>query len=93
MQSGRLPIDFLNIRILALLDEQPFQSAYSIAEALCVSRLTILSHLRESLGMTILHLPWILRELTTNLRQIRMEFDESYYPFSRLTGKINFKDL
>jgi hypothetical protein len=32
-----------------LLDEQPFHSAYSIAEALADSNSTILSHLREAL--------------------------------------------
>jgi hypothetical protein len=49
-RSGRRPIDFFDIRILVLLDEQPFHSTYSIAEALCISQSTILSHLRESLG-------------------------------------------
>jgi hypothetical protein len=49
-------IDFLDNRILALLDEQPFHSVYSIAEALCVSHSTMLSHLRESLRMKIFHL-------------------------------------
>jgi DNA-binding Lrp family transcriptional regulator len=47
------PIDFLDIRILALLDEQLFHSASLIAEALCASHSTILSRLRESLGMKI----------------------------------------
>jgi predicted ArsR family transcriptional regulator len=47
--SGRSPIDFLAIRIPELLEEQPFHSAYSIAEALGVSRSTILAHLQESL--------------------------------------------
>jgi hypothetical protein len=46
--SSRSSIDFLAIRILALLDEQPFYSAYSIAEALGISSSTILSYLRES---------------------------------------------
>jgi Mn-dependent DtxR family transcriptional regulator len=53
VRSGRPPIDFLEIRILALLDEQHFQSAYSIAEALGVSYSTVLSHLRESLGTKV----------------------------------------
>jgi hypothetical protein len=34
---GQATIGFLDILILALLDEQPFHSAYSIAEALAVS--------------------------------------------------------
>jgi hypothetical protein len=45
-------LTFLDIRILALLDEQLFHSAYSIAEALGTSNSTILSDLRESLDMT-----------------------------------------
>jgi hypothetical protein len=45
--SGRPSIDFLDIRILTLLNEQPFHSVYEIAEVLCVSDSTILSHLRE----------------------------------------------
>jgi hypothetical protein len=53
VRRSRPPVDCLDIRILALLDEQPFRSAYSITEALCVSHSTILSHLRESLGMKI----------------------------------------
>jgi hypothetical protein len=52
VRSGRPPVDFLNIRILAVLDEHSFYLADSIAEALCVSHSTILSYLRESLGMT-----------------------------------------
>jgi hypothetical protein len=51
LRSSRPPIDFLDIRILALPDEQPFHSAYSIAESLGVPHSTILSHLRESLSM------------------------------------------
>jgi hypothetical protein len=71
--SGRPPTGFLDIQILALLDGQSFHSAYSNAEALCVSSSTILSHLRESLGMKIFHLPWVPQELAINLRQTWME--------------------
>jgi hypothetical protein len=67
VQSGRSRIDFLDIRILTLLYEQPFHLAYSIAEALGVSRLTILSHLPESPDIKIFHLRWIPHELTTSL--------------------------
>jgi DNA-binding transcriptional ArsR family regulator len=51
VRSGKLPIDFLDIRILALLEEQTFHSAHSIAEALGVSHSTILNHLLELLGI------------------------------------------
>jgi hypothetical protein len=55
------------------LDEQPFHSVYSVAEALSVSHLAILSHLWGTLDMKIFHLRWIPHELATNLRQIRVE--------------------
>jgi DNA-binding transcriptional ArsR family regulator len=73
VRSGRPPIDFLDIRILALLDEWPFHSVYSIAETLGVSHPTIMSHLRESLRMNNFHFRWIPHNLTTSLRQIWME--------------------
>jgi DNA-binding transcriptional ArsR family regulator len=73
VRSGRPPIDFLDIRILALLDERLFHSADSIAEALGVSHSTILSHLPESLCMENFYLGWILHKVTTSLRKIRME--------------------
>jgi DNA-binding MarR family transcriptional regulator len=53
VRPGRPPIDFLDIRILAVLGERPFHSASSIAEALGVSYSTILGHLRESLDLKI----------------------------------------
>jgi transcriptional antiterminator len=73
VRSGRPPMDFFDIRILSLLDEQLFHSAYSIAETLCVSESTILSHLRESLAVKKIHLRWTLQELKTSLREIPME--------------------
>jgi biotin operon repressor len=48
-----MPIDFLAIRILALLNEQLFHSACSIANALGVSHALISNRLRESLRMKL----------------------------------------
>jgi hypothetical protein len=93
MGASRRPIDFLNIRILALLDEQSFHWAYSIAEALGVSHSMTLSHLRESLGMKNFHLCWISHELAASLRQIRMEPCRELLPILNAQVQINFKDL
>jgi hypothetical protein len=93
VRSGRPPIDFLKIRNLALLDEQPFHSTYSIAEALSVSHSTILSHLRESLGMKIFLLRWIPREERQVCNRFGWKLAESYCPFSKLTRKRKFKGL
>jgi hypothetical protein len=73
VRSGNPPIDLLDIRISALLDEQPFHSVYSIVETLCISHSTFLSHLRELLGLKNFHLRWIPHKLTTSLREIRIE--------------------
>jgi hypothetical protein len=85
-------IDFLDIRILALLDEQFFHLPYSIAEALGVSYLTLVNHSRESLGMKIFHLHWIPHELTTSFRQIRMETCQGLLRILKAHETINFKD-
>jgi biotin operon repressor len=76
---------------MALLGEQSFHSAYSIAEAMGVSRSTILSHLRASLGMKIFHLRWITHELTTSLRQIRMETCRELFPILKAHEKKLFQ--
>jgi hypothetical protein len=85
--SGRPPIDFFDILILALLDEQPFHSVYLIAEVLDVSHSTIFSHLWESPGMKIFHFRWIPHELTTSLRQIRMETCRAILPILKAHEK------
>jgi hypothetical protein len=50
-RSGRPPIDHLDTKILACLESEPFQSTYSLAEALGVSQATVLNRLHSSLGM------------------------------------------
>jgi hypothetical protein len=72
-RSGRPPIDFLDTKILACLEKEPFHSAYSLAEVLHVSHSTILNHLHDSLRVKIFHLGWIPHELTNKLRDIRIE--------------------
>jgi transcriptional antiterminator len=63
VSPGRLPIQFLDIRILALLDDQSFHSLGSIADALGVFHSTILNHLQELLGMKSFHFGWIPNKL------------------------------
>jgi hypothetical protein len=85
--------NFLDIRSLALLDEQPFYSDDLIAEALGISHSTILSHLRESFGMRIFAClgsgtsQWPFRD------RFGWKFAESYCSFSRLTKNINSNNL
>jgi hypothetical protein len=91
LRSGRPPTDFLDIRILALLGEQPFHSAYSTAEALGVSHSIILSHVREFLGMKIVCLRWIPHKLTTSLRRIPMDFCRELLPILKAQKKNKFQ--
>jgi hypothetical protein len=53
VRPGRPAINFLDTRILALLNEKSFHSADPIAGALQVSDSVMLNHLRESLDMKI----------------------------------------
>jgi hypothetical protein len=91
VRSGRPLIDLLDLRILALLGEQPFHSAYSITEALGAFDSTILNHLQEWLGITIFHFRWITHELTTSLRQIRMETRREVSPILKAYEKNKFQ--
>jgi hypothetical protein len=52
---GRPPINHLDTKILACLESEPFQSAYSLAEALGVSQATVLNRRYNSLGMKNFH--------------------------------------
>jgi hypothetical protein len=91
VRPDRLPITFLNIRILVWLNEQPFHSAYSIVEALCVSSSTILSHLWELLRMINFHVRWIPHEFTTSLGQIRMEPCRELLPILKVHKQRKFQ--
>jgi hypothetical protein len=91
VRSRRLRIDFLNIRILTLPDEQPFHSAYLIAETPGISHSTLLSYLRESLGLKIFHLRWIPHALTTSSQQIRMETCRALLPILKVRAKNEFQ--
>jgi hypothetical protein len=53
--------------------KDPFHSAYSLVELLSVSHTTILNHLRDSLGMQLLHLRWIPHGLSEQLRAVRIQ--------------------
>jgi hypothetical protein len=55
-RSGRLLIDFLDIRILTCAEKQSLHSAYSLPEMLNVWHMTILNHLHDDLGMKLFHL-------------------------------------
>jgi hypothetical protein len=91
MRSGRPRVHLFDIRILALLDEQPFHSAYSIAEALGVSRSTILNYLEKSLGMETFHFRGIPHELTTSLGQIRMKICPELLPILKVHETYKFQ--
>jgi hypothetical protein len=73
VQSGTPPIEFRDIRILTLLDEQAFDSVHLIADALRVSHSMILNHLMESLGMKFFDLLWTAHASTESLQSSRME--------------------
>jgi hypothetical protein len=54
-RSGQPPIDHLNIKIIASLESEPFQSASLLAEVLGVSWATVSNGWHNSLGMKGFH--------------------------------------
>jgi hypothetical protein len=53
---GKPILDFIDSKIIVLIDQEPFNSAYSLAEAIGVPHSMILRHLQDSLGMKSSHL-------------------------------------
>jgi hypothetical protein len=58
MRSGRLPLDDLDNKIMAILEKLPFESSHSIAERCLVAQSTVLRYLHESIGFKAFHLRW-----------------------------------
>jgi hypothetical protein len=68
-------------KILATLDESPFESARSISERLRVGRATVLEYLNISTGFKSFHLRWVQHLLTDDLRQKWKEHANAMLPF------------
>jgi hypothetical protein len=92
-RSGRPPIDFLDIQILSSLEKQPFHSAYSLADIFDVSHMTILNHLRDSLGTKLLHLRWIPNHLTGQLRDNRIQKCQELLPLLEWMEANKFRNI
>jgi hypothetical protein len=56
IRIGRLLIDNLDVKILAILDKSLFESTRSIAETLHVAHLTALLHLHDLMGFRSFYL-------------------------------------
>jgi hypothetical protein len=61
----------IGAKIIACSEREPFFSAYSPAEALDMSPATVLSRLRNSLGMKNFHIRSVPHRLTDDERQVR----------------------
>jgi hypothetical protein len=56
IRTGRLPLDDLDAKIMAILDKSSFESARSIAETLDIAHSTVLLYLHNSVGFRSFHL-------------------------------------
>jgi hypothetical protein len=90
---GRPALDFVDLKIIAILDRELFHSAYSLAEAIGVSHSTIFRHLQDSLDMKNFHLRWIPHLLTEDLRQGRVSIYKKILPRLEAQEKKTFHDL
>jgi hypothetical protein len=72
-RSGRPWEDDLAARIQSLLDENPFESACSMAETLHVSHATVLRYLHQELGFQGFHLRWVPHLLTPEIKAQRKQ--------------------
>jgi hypothetical protein len=67
IRTGRSPLDDLDAKILAILDNYIFKSTHSIAERLIVAGPTVLLHLHDFIGFKSFHLHSIPHLLTNDL--------------------------
>jgi transposase len=68
-RTGRPSTENHPTKIQELLDENPFESARSMAEILQVSHSTVLKHLHEDFRFQSFHLRWVPHVLTPELRE------------------------
>jgi hypothetical protein len=80
-RMGRLPLDDLETKILAILDKYPFESTQSISETIHIDMATILRHLRNFIGFKSSPLYWVPHVLTAGLYEKRMEYAQAMLPF------------
>jgi hypothetical protein len=92
-RSGRQPVDFPDIQILAYLETQSFHSTYSLAKILNVSHATIVNDSRYSLSMKLFHLRRIRHELTDDLRAIRMKKCQELLPLRERMEADKFRNI
>jgi hypothetical protein len=70
---GRPPVDFLDLRILVRLGNEPYRSMQSAVQALNASRSTIVNHFHDLLEMKHLQFRYFPDRLNRNLRETRCE--------------------
>jgi transposase len=73
-RTGKHSSESLPTKIQELRDENPFESARSLAEILQVSHSTVLKHLHKDLQFQSFHLLWVLHLLTPELREQRRAY-------------------
>jgi hypothetical protein len=81
VRTGRLPLDDLDDKILAILDKSLFESARSITETLRMAYSIVLLHLYDSIDFKSFHLYWVPNLLTHHLREKRKEYAKAMLPF------------
>jgi hypothetical protein len=92
-RSGRAPIDFSDLQIIFSLEKHPFHSASALAEILDVSHTTILTHLRDPLGMKLFHLLWTPDQLKEQLRASRVQKCQELLPLLEKRGANEFRNI
>jgi hypothetical protein len=75
------------------LESEPFQSAYSLAEALGVSQATVLNRLHNSPGMKNFHVRWVPHQLTSELQTTTLAKCSELLPMLEALQKTNFRKV
>jgi hypothetical protein len=78
IRTGRLLLDDLDAKIVAILNKYPFESSRSIAETLCIAHSTVLLHLHNSVDFKSFHLHWMPHMLRHDLHENERSMPKRY---------------
>jgi hypothetical protein len=80
IRTGRRPLDVVDAKIRAILNESPFESARSIVETLQVVHSRLLLHLHDSIDFRSFDLYWVPLMSAYDLREKWMERAQAMLP-------------
>jgi hypothetical protein len=92
-QPGKLSDEHITDTIQQLFDEDPFESARSIAETIHILHSPVLKHLHEDFHFQSFYLRWVPHLFTSELREQRYRYASEIIPVSTAAARDGWHHL